>query len=83
MLDFGHLPSSVGNADVQRFIGDSATVGQTWRPWYKPRGKSMMHIFALGQGGGGGWMQRWQRLAVSGWRLELAQKRGRGGGGSG
>lgn len=54
MLDLQHIPSQFGNADVQKFIGDSNAVGQTWRPWYKPRGKTMLHIFALGQGGGGG-----------------------------
>jgi len=54
MLDLGNFPASTGATDVQRFIGDSATVGQTWKTWVKPRGKSMVHIFALGQGGGGG-----------------------------
>ena len=53
MLDLGHVPSAT-RADVQVFSGNSATVGQCWTPWYKPRGVSMISIWGVGQGGGGG-----------------------------
>lgn len=54
MLDFGHLPSSTGNGDVQTFIGTAGAVGVGWQSWYKPRGKSMLHIMLVGAGGNGG-----------------------------
>lgn len=54
MLDFTHLPVATGNADVQFFLGDAATVGASWRSWQKPRGKSMLHIMLVGAGGNGG-----------------------------
>lgn len=72
MLDLGHLPSGQ-RADVQEFIGDASAVGVGWKTWTKPRGVSMVYIFAVGQGGGGG-------DAVAGAASTAA---GGGGGGSG
>lgn len=54
MFDFYHVPGldEVGNNPQQVFYG---TVGAVVRfPWFKPRGKSMCHIFMLGGGAGGG-----------------------------
>ena len=52
MLDFTDTPSA-GNAIVQTFIGNMRTVTGTTMTWTKPRGISMVHILALGQGGNG------------------------------
>ena len=52
MLDFSHVPTR-GNADVQTFIGNQRTVTGGSQQWVKPRGISMVHILALGQGGNG------------------------------
>lgn len=56
MLDFSHIPTSSGAADIQEFIGksDAATAGVTWETWVKPRGKSMCSILLIGNGGNGG-----------------------------
>lgn len=50
MLDFSHLASST-KADVQVFTGDGSGVP---RSWLKPRGVSMIYMFAVGSGGNGG-----------------------------
>jgi hypothetical protein len=56
MLDFSHLPTGYGSADVQEFIGksDSLNNGVVWETWLKPRGKSMCCIMLLGNGANGG-----------------------------
>lgn len=50
MLDFSHLPTSPLN-DAQIYTGEANT---GWRTWVKPRGCSVVMIFALGAGGAGG-----------------------------
>lgn len=54
MNDFGHLPGTTGNSDVQLFTIPSTVNQIQWHTWVKPRGKSMMHIIAASGGGGGG-----------------------------
>lgn len=57
MLDFGHIPTGNGIADVQVFVGDAtvaAGASTAWKTWLKPRGKTMCNIFLLGRGGNGG-----------------------------
>ena len=73
MLDFSHLASQYGNADVQTFLGDARAPVEGWKVWTKPRGKSMAHILLLGSGGNGG-------TGVTGAASTAA---GGGGGGSG
>ncbi len=51
MLDLSNLPNAANGADVQIFY---ATGPSDWQTWVKPRGKSMIGIFAFGAGGGGG-----------------------------
>jgi hypothetical protein len=50
MLDLQHIPSYT-NPKFQVFYAGGTT---TWQTWTKPKGCSMIHIFALGAGGGGG-----------------------------
>ncbi len=66
MFDTSHLPNAINGADVQVFRAP----GQ-WQTWVKPRGKSMVSIYALGSGGGGG----------GGFSSAAATARGGGGGG--
>jgi hypothetical protein len=56
VLDFSHLPTGYGSADVQEFIGksDAITNGVMWETWTKPRGKSMCSILLIGNGANGG-----------------------------
>ena len=54
MLDFSHIPTGTGAADVQTFMGDAVAVGTAWKTWIRPRGKSMAHIMLVGAGGNGG-----------------------------
>lgn len=56
MLDFSHLPTGYGAADVQQFYGksDASTNGVMWETWCKPRGKSMCSILLIGNGANGG-----------------------------
>lgn len=51
--DFGHLPSNT-KADIQVFAANSKVANEGWSTWSKPRGVSMVQIFALAGGGGGG-----------------------------
>jgi hypothetical protein len=44
--------TSINN--VQYFVGKSVTAGGSWDIWYKPPGKTMLHIFLIGKGGNGG-----------------------------
>ena len=73
MLDFSHIPTQFGAANVQTFIGISANATSNWQTWQKPRGKSMCNILLIGKGGNGG-------LGVVGANSTAA---GGGGGGSG
>lgn len=57
MLDFSHIPTATGNAEVYTFIGNpnTAGTGATNRfTWQKPRGKTMISILLVGCGGNGG-----------------------------
>lgn len=54
MLDFNHLPTWTGNADIQVFVGTSNAEGGDWVTWEKPRGKSMVDIWLVGKGADGG-----------------------------
>lgn len=53
MLDFGHLPFPQ-KADVQIFNRPMPNDDLQWETWRKPRGVSMVQIFAFAGGGGGG-----------------------------
>lgn len=52
MLDLLHLPRDL-RADVQVFASRPANALLDWQTWIKPRGVSMLYMFALGGGGGG------------------------------
>lgn len=54
MLDFSHIPTPYGAADVQTFTGNTTVAGGSWKTWTKPRGKSMCNILLVGAGGSGG-----------------------------
>lgn len=54
MLDFGHIPTPYGSANVQLFTGSASVTGLQWQTWMKPRGKTMMFIMAASGGAGGG-----------------------------
>jgi hypothetical protein len=45
---------SAGVSDVQMFFNVSTTATSNWVEWKKPRGKSMVGMWAIGGGGGGG-----------------------------
>jgi hypothetical protein len=71
MLDYSHVPTPYGVADVQIFNIPSTVTNTQWHTWTKPRGKSMMNIICIGGGGGGG----------GGFTAAAAAARGGGGGG--
>jgi hypothetical protein len=52
MLPFFSFPEAY-KADVQVFAPNSAAIGSNFVPWLKPRGISMVMIFAWAGGGGG------------------------------
>lgn len=56
MLDLNHISGVgyIGNGTFDVFYGDATTAGTNWKHWFKPRGKSMCRIIALGGGGAGG-----------------------------
>ena len=54
MLDLSHTPKGfAGAADQQIFYGGNGSNGGSVQVWEKPRGISMIHMFALGCGGPG------------------------------
>lgn len=71
MIDLSHLPNAPGRVE---FFGPTGVGTNAWCAWTKPRGYTMLALYAFGagQGGGGG---------RSG--LSSANKGGGGGGGSG
>lgn len=54
MLDFSHIPTPNGAAEVYYFEGSAPVTGGTVITWQQPRGKSMIDIFLVGSGGNGG-----------------------------
>jgi len=71
MIDLSHLAETPGRVE---FFGPTSRESEEWKSWYKPRGFSMLSIYAVGAGGGGGG----GRGNTAG-----AGKGGGGGGGSG
>lgn len=49
MLDFSHVATPYGNADVQVFTANAGFL-----TWLKPRGKTIANILCVGSGAGGG-----------------------------
>jgi len=66
-----HLPTNLGNADVQIFTCANNN-NFNLSTYFVPRGKSMLYIYAVGSGGGGG----------GGFTGAAASARGGGGGGA-
>lgn len=55
MLDVSHIPTPNGSGEIFTFIaGGRGVGGAQYVPWFKPRGKSMINIVAVGSGGDGG-----------------------------
>ena len=56
MLDLGFLPSATGTGTSEFFVAQGNTSSTTlgFITWQKPRGKSMINILLVGNGGNGG-----------------------------
>lgn len=54
MLDLFNLPTNSGKADIQVFTSHVKNGDASLQTYKKPRGKSMLYIYAVGSGGGGG-----------------------------
>jgi len=53
MKDYYGLPPKT-HADVQTYYPQGTNANGTWQQWVKPRGVSMIYMYAIGGGGGGG-----------------------------
>ena len=53
MLDLFHMPTQYGNAEISTYFGYISS-NVHFQTWQKPRGKSMIDILLVGDGGNGG-----------------------------